>query len=717
MSPLPSGAAKSKGHNQIPGRLHTADSQAKPKPKIKPNSLATPKPHSVTLDSPYMRRGRPGVDLIARRHSVPSLALSVELLIRHFESLVQDDEDLRLGFRQRAVTAPTPTLRGRYHSALNSRHRSERRHPSATTIVEKVAEESLSHANPETNTSGSASKASSLKMWPFADREGNHRIEPLVPDEDSSASNQQDARRNSTPKVDQQEPSRPLRPSRSLSSLKVAAQPRGLHIPPGAAVSQSSEVCAQGEVTSTPLKADKCEQPPSEQTAQEHEHVPASANDMNSSLSRKDNVRNGTGHDPDLASTDGALEAASITSPAPADSKQSASLTDVRDHASQSAHIIKPTESEQAASITSPASADSKQSASPTDVRDHASQSAHIIEPTESEKAASITSPAPADSKQSASLTDVRDHASQSAHIIKPTESEQAASITSPASADSKQSASPTDVRDHVSQSAHIIEQTESEEAQLPTAVEKLQHSTPKPLPEGGNEALEDDLISPEAVPQTWLRSWPVTSTNAIESHAADDPPQNPSISSPIPTIRVQQTTESDETAPRSELLAGENTENRPSEAPEKVIEASTDSSHVPAPASVDIHMQHDAASPRPSTPTTVPEIPGDETQSAADPSVDKVTGKLDSDHPGLAKLAIRKARNLAGSRFVLSILLGRELAEQTKPQLQELARPPIKRMGRTAPAPGPSQVDGLAELDGDLESRWNGSVERDAYP
>ncbi|ERF74455.1 hypothetical protein EPUS_03893 [Endocarpon pusillum Z07020] len=598
MSPLPSGAAKSEGHNQIPGRPHTADSQAKPKPKIKPNSLATPKPHTVTLDSPHIRRGRPGVELIARRHSVPSLALSVELLIRHFESLVQDGEDPRLGFRQRAVTAPAPNLRGRYHSALNSRRRSGTRHPPATAIVEKVAEESLSHANPETNTSGSASKASSLKMWPFANGEGNHRIEPLVPAEDGSASNQQDARRNSTPKVDQQEPSRSLRPSRSLSSLKVAAQPRGLHIPPGAAVSQSSDVCAQGEVTSTPLKADKCEQPPSEQTAQEHEHVPASANDMNPSPSGKDNVRNETGHDPDLASTDGALEAASITSPA---------------------------------------------------------------------------------------------------------------------SADSKQSSSPTDVRDYGSQSAHIIKSTESEEPELPVAVEKLQPSTPKPLPEGDNETLRDDLSSHETVQQTW----PVTSTNAIESHAADDPPQNSSISAPIPTIRVQQTTESDETAPRSELLASENTENRPSEAPEKVleapgkvleapekvIEASTDSSHVPAPASVDIHMQHDAASPRPSTPTTVPEIPGDETRSAADPSVDKVTDKLDSDHPGLAKLAIRKARNLAGSRFVLSILLGRELADQTKPQLEELARPPIKRVGRTAPAPGPSQVDGLAELDGDLES------------
>ena len=468
------------------------------------------------------------------------------------------------------MTAPAPDLRGRYHSALNSRRRSGTRHPSAIAIVEdKVAEEVLSHANPETNTSSWVSKASSLKMWPFTDGEGNTTIEPLVPAEDGLASNQQDARRNSSPKVDQQEPSRSLRSlrsSRSLSSLKLAAQPRGLRIPPGAAVSQSSEVCAQGEVTSTPLKADKCEQPPSEQTAQEHEHVPASANDMNPSPSHKDDVRNGTGDDPDLASTDSALEAASITSPAPADSKQSSS---------------------------------------------------------------------------------------------------------------------PTDVRDPGSQSAPIVKSTESEEPELPTAVEKMQPSTPKTLPEGGNEAL-------------------------IKSHAADDPPQNSSISALIPTIRVQQTTESDETAPRSELLAGENAESRPNEAPEKVLEAFTDSSHVPAPASMDTHMQHEAATPSPATPmlrslATVPEKPGFETQSAADPLIDKVTDKSGSDHPGLAKLAIRKARNLAGSRFVLSILLGRVLADQTKPQLQELARPPIRR---TAPVPGPSQVDGLAELEGDLESR-----------
>ena len=80
------------------------------------------------------------------------------------------------------MTAPAPGLKNQYHSALSQIRGLEERHLSAATILEgKVAEKMPSGAKQVTDTPLLSEEPSSKKMWPFTDREGNPKIEPLVP--------------------------------------------------------------------------------------------------------------------------------------------------------------------------------------------------------------------------------------------------------------------------------------------------------------------------------------------------------------------------------------------------------------------------------------------------------------------------------------------------------------------------------------------------------
>jgi hypothetical protein len=437
-------------------------------------------------------------------------------------------------------------------------------------------------------------------MWPFADREGNAKIEALVPTENMPSAEHQDVRRKSTPHVEQQEePTTYLRPSKSLSSLKLAPQRRGLCVPPGSALSQSSEVCAQGEVSSPPRKTDTHEQPISEQMVRGHEQTSeqnidsTSTNDGEAFLANQEDIlTTSSAPEPDVRSMNSDPEAPSVTSPAAGDVEQSSYLVKGRSQDPDFTPVV-----------------ESKESSGPVSVQ-------------------------PSDSAQSSATETVLN---------------------------------------------------------------------------GGSEGPANEPQRHEAVQPNWLCSWPVSRSNAVESPLLHHPDRDSSITSPIPTIRVQQTTESEETTLPSEALAADHMEAKPKALREPMSSALADQPREPAPASPSDPAQLDdvvpslEASSAPSAPT-VPELAESDKPFSINRSNANVKDTPDTDRPGITKLAVRKARNLAGRKFVLSMLLGRQLAEQTKPQLQELARLPIRRPAKTVPVPGPSQIDGIAELEGELD-------------
>jgi hypothetical protein len=437
-------------------------------------------------------------------------------------------------------------------------------------------------------------------MWPFADREGNPKIEPLVPSEVMHGAEHPDVRRYSTPNVEQQEePTMSLRPSKSLSSLKLASQRRGLCIPPGAALSQSSDVCAQGEVSSPPRSTDTHQQPISEQTVQGHEQASEEKHDSTSM----------NGREASLASQEDISTTFSATKP------------EVR-------------------SVNS------------------------------DQEAPSVTSPATGDVEQSSSLVDGR---SQDPGVTPVIESKETRGPVSFQSSDSAQS------------------------------------SATEAVLNGGSESHANGSQCPEAVQTNWLCSWPASRSNVGESPILPHPDRDSSMASPIPIIRVQQTTESEETALPSGALAAKGMEAQPEAIRESISSALADQPGESTPALPSDPAQLDAVVPglegsSAQSAATVPELAGTDKTFSITPSNDNIKDTLDTDRPGITKLAVRKARNLAGRKFVLSILLGRKLAEQTKPQLQELARPPIRMPAKTVPIPGPSQVDGIVELEGELD-------------
>jgi hypothetical protein len=437
-------------------------------------------------------------------------------------------------------------------------------------------------------------------MWPFADRKGNPKIEPLVPSEVMHGAEHPDVRRYSTPHIEQQEePTTSLRPSKSLSSLKLASKRRGLCIPPGAALSQSSDVVAQGEVSSPPRPTDTHEQPISEQTVRGHEQGSEEKHDSPST----------NGREASLASQEDISTTFSATEP------------EVR-------------------SVNS------------------------------GQEAPSVTSPATGDVEQSSSIVDGR------------------------------------------SQDRCVTPVVESRESRGPVSVQSsdsAQSSATETVLNGGTEGLANGPQCPEAVQTNWLRSWPVSRSDVGESPILPHPDRGSSITSPIPTIRVQQTTESEETALPSGALAAKGMEAQLRVTREPIPPALADQPGESNPASQSDPAQLDIVVPgleESSAPSaaTVPELARTDKTFSMTPSNDSIKDTPDADCPGITKLAVRKARNLAGRKFVLSILLGRQLAEQTKPQLQELANPPIRRPAKTVPVPGPIQVDGIAELEGELD-------------
>lgn len=387
----------------------------------------------------------------------------------------------------------------------------------------------------------------------------------------------------------------------SLSSLKLAPQRRGLCIPPGAAVSQSSEIFAQGQVSSVPRKAEAPEQELSEQTAQEHGKCRETKQESTSTNNTEGTSPSGE----DIATT----------SSAPGPERRS------MDSDRGAERIVSLAEGE-----------DKQQHSAPASVKVQSSKSDSALELIDS------LGPAPA-----------------------------------PA---------PTLVADS---------------AQPPAS---------KAVLKGDSEALASGHPSPEDVQASWLH---LSGTNSVESDVAQEPARNSSMTAPIPTIRVHQTTESEETTAPSGDAHSKHPENKTSAALESVPEAPTERSQMSTAGFSGSHSQPDIAAsdsaPSIASPAeNVSELAASDSRHAITPSVDEVKGGADNDYPGFTKLAVRKARNLAANTFVLSILLGRELAEQTKPKLEGLAKPPLRRSARTGPVPGPSQVDGIAEFEGEQD-------------
>jgi hypothetical protein len=607
------------------------------------------------------------------------------------------------------VTTPAPNLRGRYHSALSSRRWSGDRHSSEATIFEdKIAEDSLGRANQDTNTNRSPQERPSPKMWPFADSEGNPRIEPLVPAEDTPLANSdvnppmeplipagdtpvanseltppieplvpaeempiaavEAERRNSTPEIEQQENSgTSLRPSKSLSSLQLTLQRRGLYIPPGTALSQSSEVYAQGEVTLPPRQADIQEQPSSEQAVQEQEHVPGPGQEpaiINDGKyipnAREDNATNASGPDQKLVSVDNDQQEAQAPSPAQDDWQQSSTSAQRGDQTLEPTTVLDPHEPQ---SARSDPAAENAKSAKPATDDDKGAQT---IEPTadlESKEQQSPASDPAAENPQAAEPATVV-HDDKGAQTLEPTT---------------------------------ILESKEQQSPASDAAAENAKATAPESVLNVGGGAPADQPSRSGASQPDLLRSRNVGNTDLGESSASDQAPRKSSITSPIPTIRVQPTTESDEMAPSSEEFDENNFQSTPHKARRQSFEGSagqSHDSHMSNPASGVSPSQVDAASPT----AAVPETP-----SGLNSSVGIVKDGAGVAYPGFTKLAIRKARNVAANKLVLSIFLGRELAEPTKRQLQELARSPLWRVGKTVPAPGLSQMDGIAELEGEL--------------
>jgi hypothetical protein len=516
---------------------------------------------------------------------------------------------------------------------------------------------------------------------PFANSEANPQIGPLVPAEDMPIAEVEAERRNSTPEIEQQENlGTALRPSKSLSSLQPAPQQRGLYVPPGTAVSQSSEVCAQGEMTSPPRQAETQEQPSSELALQEQEHIPDSGQEpaiVSDSQDlpdvRQKNATSASGLDQNLASADDDQGAAPCAAPRQDDSQQS------------SASI------QGGAQTLEPSTVDESKEPQPP-AWGLAAEGAYAPVP---ETALNADSGAP------------------TLESTKVLESKAPKSPASDAAAESAQVSMPEKVP-NVDDGAQNLEPTmvlESIEQQSPAsdlAAENTQASVPEKVLNVDSGASADNLQSSTAAQQTWLHSWAVGSTDVVESSAPPQPPGNSSITSPIPTIRVQPTTESDEMAPSSANLDEIDFQSIPHEARKQSSESPADDAHMATPASGVSPSQDDAASPSAvasATPAAAagPELPSMDTPSGTKSAIGIVKDEKGVEYPGFTKLAVRKARNLAANRLVLSILLGRKLAESTKLQLQQLARSPIRRPGNAVPVPGLSQIDGIAELEGGL--------------
>lgn len=209
-------------------------------------------------------------------------------------------------------------------------------------------------------------------------------------------------------------------------------------------------------------------------------------------------------------------------------------------------------------------------------------------------------------------------------------------------------------------------------------------------------EASMDNLPSTKGEEPTSVNTLPSSSPLVQETALLQQPPQRPLTTSHIPTITVQEVIESGEL---SRPL--KSSETKGNAVCEPVSEPRTHDFYRPHPVLARPHAQLEAVVP--GTPISVvpsaevvSEFSDIEHQSAASPLLGRSEGQVEADYPSFPKLAIRKARNVAGSKLVLSILLGRQIAEQTKPQLEELARPSLWRPARTASVNGPCQVDGI---------------------
>ena len=483
------------------------------------------------------------------------------------------------------MTTPASNLGVQQQSALSANVPSGKGNsPITVTLGDRTEDEIPRPIKQEPDISRLIQSPLLPNIWPFADRKGNPQTGPLVSVKVMSSADNKEVGRELTPQVEQQEElTTSLRPSKSLSSLKLVPQRQGLIIPPGAVMSQSSEVFAQGEVSSPAHKAETHEQPISKQTIEEQghdlglEHRPASRNDRESHpVNPVDNIRAAPGHGQDLTSLDNNQEAGRSGTPAQDDLKQSSK------HVNRDSHI---------------------------------SDSTPVHELKDSREVISI--PAANNTQSSASMT------------------------------------------------VHA------------------------------------------AVQPTGPHSWPLSTIHALESATLHQTPGNSPIALPVPIIRVQQTTESEEMPPPSECSAARLLETRLETVQRPISKAFADESHISASALTSSSPVGDGLVPSPATSSlqqaaTVPEQHQSEARSAISPLGNQGKDTMDHDYPGFTKLAVRKARNLAEPRFVLSILLGRQLAERTKPHLQELARPSIWKPGKPVSA-GACEFDRIAELEREL--------------
>lgn len=434
-------------------------------------------------------------------------------------------------------------------------------------------------------------------MWPFVDRKGNPQIEPLAPIEDKPNQNGEDNRRKSTPEAEQQEdPMTTLRSSKSLPSLDLAPKRHGLRIPPGAAVSQSSVIFAQGVVSSAKRNPEEThDQAAKEQMAPKIEEAPDS-----------------------------------VPGPGPS-------------------------------SVREPPSAQTG----------------------ETEIAPKNAEPGPGSMKNDQEVQTEANSHGKDEEIRLPPGQEKSQNVDSPPS----------------------LEGNEPQEPLSTPAVGNAESSQPETVLDRDSAALVDRLSNTEATKPERRHTWLDTSTNRPQSPVPSQNPRRSSITMPVPAIRVQPTTESEANGQPLVPLAENHAETSPGAIEREIPEIAAYQSQAFSAGPSDVPMQLDAiainwANEVAPSAEVAPEVPGVKSESLANPVTDKVEGTGEKDHPGLRKLAIRKARNIACTEFVLSILLGRQLAEETKPRLQELAKPSIWRHGKREVRPSPSQVDGIAELE-----------------
>ena len=322
--------------------------------------------------------------------------------------------------------------------------------------------------------------------------------------------------------------------------MKFVPHRRGLYIPPGAAVSQSSEVCAQGEVFSQPRQLENDDQTTPEQTP------------------KKSETTQGRDHDRSPES----------------DGEDFPILHQNADRA------ISEPEAEQTLTNTS-------------------------------QEFDSRADPAEGNVKQEPSIPKQENQKFESTPILESKEPQDR--VSSPAADDAPISAPDTELSSDC-------------------------------------EAHVNDLSSSEAVQ-------PAASTSTTGNPDAHQPPRS-SVALPIHTIRVHQTTESEEIVPTPAALIAGCPKIMPLAAEDPTGGAPENEVCIPSPTSADCPVPPDVEAPSPATHvaksvTIVPKLPRVDKISVATPSIG-------TDHPGNAKLAVRKARNLAGSRLVLGILLGR---------------------------------------------------------